>query len=644
MPRADAPGHHRRAVRRPGRPRPARQGRLADRARPRRATTDVTSTPTSSSSAPDRPGSPPPRPPPGSGARVILVDDQPEPGGCAAPGRTDDGRRRTRAWNGSPRRGAELAGRPDVIVLQRTTAFGSYDDNYVLAVERRTDHLGRTHRPHGVSRQRHLAHPGPAGRPGHRRPRTPAGLRRQRPPGHHARRAARDLPEPLRRRCRAAGRGHAPPTTAPTPRRVDLADAGIDGRRRRRRPPAGRRPLGRRVRRARHRGAAGHVRRPAPRARTGVTGVTSAPYADGDARRARRRSPATCCSCRGGWNPAVHLFSQARGQAALGRGPRRLRARRRSRAASVAGAARGTFGLDGCLAEGAGPARGPLPAAGFRGRPAPPVRRRGGRAGGAPDQVLWWCPSPTRRVGWTPSSSTSSATRPSPTSCAPPAPGCARWSTSSATPRSAPPTTRARPPASIASGIIAEALGADVARASGTHDLPAAVHAGGLRGPGRPRPRRAVRPGARHPHPRLARGARRACSRTSASGSGPGTTRGPARTWTPAVLRECARPASGSASWTAPPSARSTSAGPDAGEFLDRLYTNLMSSLKPGSARYGVMCGVDGMVFDDGTVLRLADDRFLHHHHHRQRRQGPGLDGGVGPDRVAGAAASTAPR
>ena len=36
-----------------------------------------------------------------------------------------------------------------------------------------------------------------------------------------------------------------------------------------------------------------------------------------------------------------------------------------------------------------------------------------------------------------------------------------------------------------------------------------------------------------------------------------------------------------------------------------------MSSLKPGSARYGVMCGVDGMVIDDGTVLRLADDRFL---------------------------------
>ena len=36
-----------------------------------------------------------------------------------------------------------------------------------------------------------------------------------------------------------------------------------------------------------------------------------------------------------------------------------------------------------------------------------------------------------------------------------------------------------------------------------------------------------------------------------------------------------------------------------------------MSSLKVGSIRYGVMCGVDGMVIDDGTVMRLADDRFL---------------------------------
>ena len=51
--------------------------------------------------------------------------------------------------------------------------------------------------------------------------------------------------------------------------------------------------------------------------------------------------------------------------------------------------------------------------------------------------------------------------------------------------------------------------------------------------------------------------------------------------------------------------------GPDAAVLLDRLYTNMMSSLKVGRVRYGVMCGNDGMVVDDGTVLRLAEDRFL---------------------------------
>jgi sarcosine oxidase, subunit alpha len=51
--------------------------------------------------------------------------------------------------------------------------------------------------------------------------------------------------------------------------------------------------------------------------------------------------------------------------------------------------------------------------------------------------------------------------------------------------------------------------------------------------------------------------------------------------------------------------------GPDAAEFLDRIYTNTMSTLAVGSIRYGLMCGPDGMVFDDGTVIRLGPQRFL---------------------------------
>ena len=53
--------------------------------------------------------------------------------------------------------------------------------------------------------------------------------------------------------------------------------------------------------------------------------------------------------------------------------------------------------------------------------------------------------------------------------------------------------------------------------------------------------------------------------------------------------------------------------GPDAGKFLDMLYTNMMSTLKPGRCRYGLMCNDNGFLMDDGVVARLDDDTFLCH-------------------------------
>lgn len=53
--------------------------------------------------------------------------------------------------------------------------------------------------------------------------------------------------------------------------------------------------------------------------------------------------------------------------------------------------------------------------------------------------------------------------------------------------------------------------------------------------------------------------------------------------------------------------------GRDAGKFLDMLYTNMMSTLKPGRCRYGLMCGENGFLIDDGVVARLDDDTFLCH-------------------------------
>jgi len=53
--------------------------------------------------------------------------------------------------------------------------------------------------------------------------------------------------------------------------------------------------------------------------------------------------------------------------------------------------------------------------------------------------------------------------------------------------------------------------------------------------------------------------------------------------------------------------------GPDAGKFLDMLYTNMMSTLKPGKCRYGLMCSENGFLMDDGVVARIDDETFLCH-------------------------------
>ena len=51
--------------------------------------------------------------------------------------------------------------------------------------------------------------------------------------------------------------------------------------------------------------------------------------------------------------------------------------------------------------------------------------------------------------------------------------------------------------------------------------------------------------------------------------------------------------------------------GPDAVEFLNRMYTNAFGSLARRQCRYAVMCTPDGMVFDDGVVMRVGEQRFV---------------------------------
>ena len=78
-----------------------------------------------------------------------------------------------------------------------------------------------------------------------------------------------------------------------------------------------------------------------------------------------------------------------------------------------------------------------------------------------------------------------------------------------------------------------------------------------------------------------------------------------------AVKRECIAAREGVAMMDASTLGKIDIQGPDAAVFLDRIYTNMFSTLPEGQCRYGLMCKVDGIVFDDGVTTRLGKNHFL---------------------------------
>jgi heterotetrameric sarcosine oxidase alpha subunit len=51
--------------------------------------------------------------------------------------------------------------------------------------------------------------------------------------------------------------------------------------------------------------------------------------------------------------------------------------------------------------------------------------------------------------------------------------------------------------------------------------------------------------------------------------------------------------------------------GPDAAEFLNRVYCNAFLKLPVGKARYGLMLREDGFIYDDGTTSRMDENRYF---------------------------------
>ncbi|MFJ9151096.1 sarcosine oxidase subunit alpha family protein [Streptomyces sp. NPDC102270] len=523
-----------------------------------------------------------------SGARVILVDEQPDPGDREL---SDELR-------------AALDAAPEAVVLHRTTAFGSYDDNYVLALQRRTDHLG-TDAPEGVSRQRlwHIrARQVVLATGAHERPLVFAGNDR---PGVMLAGAVRTY---LNRYAVAPGSRAVVSTTNDSAYDTvaDLCSAGI--------PVAvvvdARPELSDRAAEV---AAATGVRVLTGSAVVdtsgdrGLTGVTVQAL-DAEGRLAGEPKPFACdlLAVSGGWSPVVHLHSQRQGKLRWDLGLAAFVLDGAVRDQQVVGAARGTYDLDDCLAEGARAGALAATAAGFP----VPVPAEGARRAPGPTRALWLVPAPAGEPGvwdghfvdlqrdvtvadvWR---STGAGMR-----------GVehVKRYTSLGTANDQGKTSGVN-----AIGVIAEALGGSLGEIGTTAyrapytPIAFAALAGRERGELFD-PERTTSIHSWH----VAHGAK---FEDVGQWKRPWYYPQAGEDMDAAVARECRAAREGVAFMDASTLGKIEIWGADAGEFLNRIYTNAFKKLKPGTARYGVMCKPDGMIFDDGVTLRLDDNRYF---------------------------------
>ncbi|WP_208759152.1 2Fe-2S iron-sulfur cluster-binding protein [Microbispora triticiradicis] len=530
-----------------------------------------------------------------AGARVILADERPEPGGgLLGTTETVDGRP-GRAWASAEI--AALTALPDTRVLRRTTVIGHYDDNYVVAVERRTNHLGAA-APPGMARERVWrirAKRVVLATGGHERFVAFAGNDL---PGVMLAGAARTY---VNQYGVLPGRRAVVFTTNDTAyaAALDLADAGIeiaavaDVRRE---------PGSAWADRCAERGIevlTGHVVT-AAKGEGEVTGAEIAPRSG----RGTREVAADLLLVSGGWTPVAHLFSQAGGTLRYDEGLGAFVPGETRQAAEAAGFAAGVTMLRDCLADGAEAGRRALAALGF-GAPGVTVPVVKEEPAAAPAEHLWLVESGdygTHFVDLQRDVTVAEVLR---------ATGAGLTSVEHVKRYTTAGTAHDQGKTSglLTSGVVAHALGVDVA-GLGTTTFRApytpvsfAALAGRDRGPLHD----PVRVTAMHEW-HVARGA---LFENVGQWKRPWYYPRPGEDMGAAVLRECAAVREGVGAMDASTLGKIDVVGPDAGVFLDRLYTNMMSTLKVGSIRYGVMCRPDGMVFDDGTAIRLTDDHYL---------------------------------
>ena len=77
-----------------------------------------------------------------------------------------------------------------------------------------------------------------------------------------------------------------------------------------------------------------------------------------------------------------------------------------------------------------------------------------------------------------------------------------------------------------------------------------------------------------------------------------------------AVARECRAVRTACGMFDASTLGKIEVVGPDAAEFMNRLYINNWTNLGVGRSRYGILLREDGFIYDDGVVARTGADRF----------------------------------
>ena len=542
-----------------------------------------------------------------TGARVFMVDERPEPGGHLPGVRQAIDDAPAEEWVSAML--SDLAAMEEVRVLPRATALGYYDHNYLTVLERRTDHLPYRER-HGRVRQRLWkvrAKQVVLATGAHERPLV---FRNNDRPGVMLASAAQGYVNRYAVRPGTAAVVFTNNDGAYDPA-LDLADAGL------RVTLVDVRTELSDTRRAqlRRRGVellAGHaiidVR--GTRAVTGVSvaalNAAATACTGGDR---RIRCDLVCMS--GGWTPAVHLFSQSGGRLAFDETKGAFLPGEARQAQFSVGGCNGTEALAFALSEGREAGKAAAAACGFRKRGGTPLPKVDEVAGTAPIRLLWTVPSrhSGRRFGKhfvdfqndVTAADVALAAREGYRSVE----HLKRYTTIGMG------TDQGKTSNVNALAILSETLGADVAATGATTFRPPYAPAtfGALAGRDVGALADPIRTTPMHPW-HVERGA---VFEDVGQWKRPWYYPRHGESMREAVDRECLAARNAVGILDASTLGKIDVQGPDAAEFLERIYTNAWKKLAVGRCRYGLMCTEDGMVFDDGVTLRLGEHRFLVH-------------------------------